>query len=561
MRIGTKLFAGFGIVLSLLVVLWGVGQWGFASYQGAVSKVLSGDLQVMEHADNIRAHALGLRRFEKDMFINIDSPADVDKYYASWNGELSQMKGRIDAIEAIVVEQDDREMVKALKTNLENYEAGVSGIYRKIRSGEIRTTQEANRAMGAYKEAVHKLADETREHAKEASARMLDEEGRLAEFSDRVGKLTLGISIAALLLGMVTAALITRSITGPLERMRQAISGIEKDHDFTRRLRIDSNDEVGQTAHAFNDLVAALQQSLSQVVVGVSRVSGAAQSLSSSSTQVAQSSNAQSEAASSMAAAVEQMTVSIGQVSDSAREAVDISRKSGELSTAGGGIIQSASSEMSKIAESVRHTAQVIEQLGEHSSQISSIVQVIKEVADQTNLLALNAAIEAARAGEQGRGFAVVADEVRRLAERTTHATEEITRMIIAMQGSAQAAVSTMGTMVDQVGGGVELASQAGSSIVQIRDGADHVVGVVNEISSALAEQSRASNDIASQVEKVAQMTEQNRAAAAETASTAVSLQELADAMLVVVRRFKIGGSDGAEISGRRVRGELPVSA
>lgn len=561
MRIGTKLFAGFGIVLSLLVVLWGVGQWGFASYQGAVSKVLSGDLHVMEHADNIRAHALGLRRFEKDMFINIDSPADVDKYYASWNGELSQMKGRIDAIEAIVVEQDDREMVKALKTNLGNYEAGVSGIYRKIRSGEIRTTQEANRAMGAYKEAVHKLADETREHAKEASARMLDEEGRLAEFSDRVGKLTLGISIAALLLGMVTAALITRSITGPLERMRQAISGIEKDHDFTRRLRIDSNDEVGQTAHAFNDLVAALQQSLSQVVVGVSRVSGAAQSLSSSSTQVAQSSNAQSEAASSMAAAVEQMTVSIGQVSDSAREAVDISRKSGELSTAGGGIIQSASSEMSKIAESVRHTAQVIEQLGEHSSQISSIVQVIKEVADQTNLLALNAAIEAARAGEQGRGFAVVADEVRRLAERTTHATEEITRMIIAMQGSAQAAVSTMGTMVDQVGGGVELASQAGSSIVQIRDGADHVVGVVNEISSALAEQSRASNDIASQVEKVAQMTEQNRAAAAETASTAVSLQELADAMLVVVRRFKIGGSDGAEISGRRVRGELPVSA
>ncbi len=561
MKIGTKLFAGFGIVMLLLVALWGVGRWGFSSYQGAVSKALAGDLRIMEHADSIRAHALGLRRFEKDMFINIASPADVEKYYSSWNGELSQMKGRIAALEAIVVTQEDRGMVTALKANLGKYEAGVLDIHQRIGAGEIGTTQEANRAMGAYKEAVHQLVEETGAHAREASARMLAEEERLAGFSNRIGNLTLGIGIAALLLGMITAQLIARSIIRPLERMRQAISGIEKDHDFTKRIRIDSNDEVGQTSLAFNKLVEALQQSLGQVVAGVSRVSGAAQSLSSSSTQVAQSSNAQSEAASSMAAAVEQMTVSIGQVSDSAREAVDISRKSGELSSAGGGIIQSASSEMSKIAENVRHTAQVIEQLGEHSSEISSIVQVIKEVADQTNLLALNAAIEAARAGEQGRGFAVVADEVRRLAERTTHATEEITRMIAVMQGSAQAAVATMGTMVDQVGGGVELATQAGSSIVRIRDGAEHVVGVVNDISSALAEQSRASNDIASQVEKVAQMTEQNRAAAAETASTAVSLQELADGMLAVVRRFKISGSDGAEAFGHRMRGELPVSA
>ena len=234
------------------------------------------------------------------------------------------------------------------------------------------------------------------------------------------------------------------------------------------------------------------------------------------------------------------MTVSIGHVSDSAREAVEISRKSGKLSTEGGEIISKATSEMSKIEETVRHTAQAIEELGQQSNQISSIVQVIKDVADQTNLLALNAAIEAARAGEQGRGFAVVADEVRKLAERTTKATEEITQMIAAMQHSAHAAVSTMETAVDQVSGGVALANQAGSAIVQIKDGAEQVVGVVNDISSALAEQSSASNDIAAQVEKVAQMTEENSAAAAETSSAANNLQELASDMRATVSRFKI---------------------
>jgi methyl-accepting chemotaxis protein len=556
MKIGTRLFVGFGVILLLLVALWGVGRWGFTSYRAAVSNAFSGDLKIMEHAAGIRANALGLRRFEKDMFINIGSAGDVEKYHSNWKDELTQMRGRIVGLEQVIVLPDDKKMVKELKANLEVYETGVTSVYRQIQSGEIATTQAANNAMGGYKESVHKLVEETRDHAQEAAARMAAEEQRLGQFSDKVGKITLGISIAALFLGILTAALITRSISRPLNRMRFAIASIEKDHDFTRRIRIDSNDEVGQTAKAFNNLVATLQQSLSQVVAGVSQVSGAAQSLSSSSTQVAQSSSAQSEAASSMAAAVEQMTVSIGQVSDSAREAVDISRKSGDLSTEGGGIIQNASSEMSKIAEAVRHTAEVIEQLGEHSHQISSIVQVIKEVAEQTNLLALNAAIEAARAGEQGRGFAVVADEVRRLAERTSMATEEITRMIAAMQGSSHAAVSTMSSMVEQVGGGVELASRAGSSIVRIKDGAEHVVGVVNDISSALDEQSRASNDIACQVEKVAQMTEQNRAAAAETASTAIGLQELADSMLAVVRKFKIGDSPESF-----VQGELRMSA
>jgi methyl-accepting chemotaxis protein len=352
--------------------------------------------------------------------------------------------------------------------------------------------------------------------------------------------ISIGAIVGGVALGLFLAWWIIRSITGPLNQMCIAIREVEKNGDFTRRILVNSEDEVGQTAKSFNELTATLQQTLGQVLDSVAKVSDAAQTLSAASGQVATSSSSQSEATSSMAAAVEEMTVSINHVSDSAREAVEISRKSGKLSTEGGEIISKATSEMSKIEETVRHTAQAIEELGQQSNQISSIVQVIKDVADQTNLLALNAAIEAARAGEQGRGFAVVADEVRKLAERTTKATEEITQMIAAMQHSAHAAVSTMETAVDQVSGGVALANQAGSAIVQIRDGAEQVVGVVNDISSALTEQSSASNDIAAQVEKVAQMTEENSAAAAETSSAANNLQGLANTMQIAVNRFKI---------------------
>ena len=352
--------------------------------------------------------------------------------------------------------------------------------------------------------------------------------------------LSIGAIVVGLALGLFIAWWIIRSITSPLGQMRTTISEVEKNGDFTQRIPVSAEDEVGQTAKAFNNLMAELQSTFGQVLASVAQVSNSVQTLSDSSSQVATSSEHQSEATSAMAAAVEEMTVSINHVSDNARDAQEISSKSSGLSSQGSEIIQKAASEMVKISETVRQASQTIEALGQQSNQISTIVQVIKDVADQTNLLALNAAIEAARAGEQGRGFAVVADEVRKLAERTTKATEEITKMIGDMQSSAHAAVSTMSGAVTQVSDGVSLANEAGAAMVQIKGGAEQVVHVVNDITSALAEQSTASNDIAGQVEKVAQMTEENSAAAVETARAADHLQELALSMQKAVNRFKI---------------------
>ncbi|MBU0593383.1 MAG: methyl-accepting chemotaxis protein [Gammaproteobacteria bacterium] len=387
----------------------------------------------------------------------------------------------------------------------------------------------------------YSLAHDTMFHLIELQGAVAKEEFEKAESNySFIRNIAVIAIVGGLMLGLGLAIWIIRSITVPLGEMRATITLIERDKDFTRRVEVDSQDEVGQTAKSFNQLVEAVRETLRSVSENVSQVSDSVGGLASSSSQVATSSAQQSEAASAMAASVEQMTVSINHVSDSAKDALSISRQSGTLSAQGGEVIHRTVDEMNQIAGTVRQASAAIDNLGQKSDQITSVVQVIKEVADQTNLLALNAAIEAARAGEQGRGFAVVADEVRKLAERTTKATEEIAAMVNSMQESARSAVSTMDDAVERVGSGAALAQQAGDAINQIKSGADQVVNVVNDISAALAEQSVASNDIAGHVERVAQMTEENSAAAGETASSAEHLHHLSVEMRSAVSRFKI---------------------
>jgi methyl-accepting chemotaxis protein len=289
--------------------------------------------------------------------------------------------------------------------------------------------------------------------------------------------------------------------------------------------------------------IRSMQETLRTMIAGIvsnaEQVAKAANQLLGAAEQVAERAGLQSDAASSMAASVEEMAVSIDQVKENATEAHSISQTAGSLSEDGAAVIHNAAGEMRKISTAVQASSQIVEDLGHQSDQITSIVNTIKEIADQTNLLALNAAIEAARAGEQGRGFAVVADEVRKLAERTGHSTKEIGDMVTKIQSGTRSAVSSMQDGVRQVSHGVELANQAGDSINRIRDGALRVTVVVNGISDSISEQSMASNEIARKLETIAQMSEESAIAVRETADAARQLQALSSSLREMVAQFR----------------------
>jgi methyl-accepting chemotaxis protein len=227
-------------------------------------------------------------------------------------------------------------------------------------------------------------------------------------------------------------------------------------------------------------------------------------------------------------------------VSENADEAHQLATRSGQQSKDGAQVIENTLSSMNGIAKTVQHSSTQVAGLGQHSEQISSIISVIQGIADQTNLLALNAAIEAARAGEQGRGFAVVADEVRLLAQNTGKSTQEIATMIEKIQAGVRDTVESMRGGVLEVNQGVEMAGTAGAAIVEIRDSSEKVLQVVDQISFALREQTAASQDVARNVERTAQMAEMNNVSVQELLKTSGGLKNLATSLQQEVSKFQL---------------------
>ena len=346
--------------------------------------------------------------------------------------------------------------------------------------------------------------------------------------------------------GVATALLIVlgiwlaRGIVMPLDGMRRAIVNVATNNDFTHRIPVTSRDEAGQMAQAFNQLIEQMQSSLREVLDNAARISSAAHSAAEVSRQVSDASDNQSESASAMAAAIEEMTVSITHINESTQDALRRAHEAGAAANSGAETISQTNVEMAEIAKTVQSAGQNINEVGVQSNKISMIVQVIKDVADQTNLLALNAAIEAARAGEQGRGFAVVADEVRKLAERTASSTTDISKVVNAMQSTTQTAVAGMESVVQRVDVGNTLSDQAATRVGEIQGSAQHVAEAINDISVALNEQSSVAQDIARRVETVARMSEENSFAAKNTAQVAEELDQLADALRQTAGRFRV---------------------
>lgn len=355
---------------------------------------------------------------------------------------------------------------------------------------------------------------------------------------------TLAITISAAIIGVaiigILGLMLGRSIVRPLGLMQRAITRTASELDFTDTMRVESRDEIGATLQAYNELLAKLRSSFGEIQAASARMAKITAEVNKTSQEIADNSLAQSDASSGMAAAIEQLTVSISMVATQAEDASHHTQESQLKADQGAEVILSTVSGIQTISDSVREASSRIDALRHDSESISSVAHIIKEIADQTNLLALNAAIEAARAGEQGRGFAVVADEVRKLAERTSKSTQEITSLLAQMQDSAKLAVDSMAGAVREVDAGVESAQLAGQSINAIKEGSGTVVSAVEEISEAVREQSAASTSISQRIEQIAQMTERNTAAAENTANAVHQMSDMSHEIAEALAKYKV---------------------
>ena len=349
---------------------------------------------------------------------------------------------------------------------------------------------------------------------------------------------TATLALTILLVGILIFFL-NRIVAVPLSELVAASQKIA-DGDLTVRLQDDRKDEVGQVMRAMHEMVNRLCAIIGQVRTAADTISTASQNLSVTTSEISIATERQAQSTAASAASLEEVTVSINEVSSLAMATEASSKHTASLSDQSVSAIHLAVEEIEEMAGEVGKTSQQVGRLMTRSEEIGGIASVIRDIADQTNLLALNAAIEAARAGEQGRGFAVVADEVRKLAERTTKATHEIATLITQTQQETRETVDGIEHIGPKINDGLQKVNAVSGMLDNIAHEAGESMNRAVEVADATREQAIAANTIASNVEQIAQMTEETAATIHANAESAAQLQDMAANLRDQVAYFKV---------------------
>ncbi|WP_295486595.1 methyl-accepting chemotaxis protein [uncultured Pseudomonas sp.] len=412
---------------------------------------------------------------------------------------------------------------------------------------------DAATAMAAYRDAVEQVGV-AQDAANQALQRMVSQDRLINDLGQqmtasqtqvrdsgaRQAKTLLGGATAlALLLGMLAALAITRQIVAPL---RQTLSTAQRvaSGDLSLDAPVQRRDELGQLQASMQRMTQSLRELIGGIGDGVTQIASAAEELSAVTEQTSAGVNNQKVETDQVATAMNEMTATVQDVARNAEQASEAALMADQQAREGDRVVAEAIAQIERLAAEVGHSSEAMTQLRGESDKIGSVLDVIKAVAQQTNLLALNAAIEAARAGEAGRGFAVVADEVRSLAQRTQQSTEEIEELIARLQSGTQRASSVMDGSRALTDSSVELTRRAGSSLATITRTVSSIQSMNQQIATAAEQQSAVAEEINRSVMNVRDISDQTSAASEETASSSVELARLGTHLQSLVARFRL---------------------